>query len=606
MSSSRYPSAPGRETDQRETRPSQGFVNSSLVRANMTPPRYPSQVQPPESALRSTLYVPGSAQYHEAELREGQNAYHQYLYLYQDEQQSQNQNQNPPRYPPATSPRQSRRYPPSPPGLVGGTGHNREHSFTPINQHPPAPSHISAYRPFTPASSPHTGNHFSWPYPLYKQPIGHQVFDIRGFTVPSNFEVNFNEIDAYHPPLPQGRREGVHVRELRVTETLHVNKNDGRTWHLGHGLGETYSGVFGHDDPNDILPQATEMARAIAEKRERPERLRRSAELLQAARMHLEAGAPLVLQRTSFVDFGDTIACFRLGCPFKAPQDMPGNTYYLNLASETTDYETTFCLRCFEQLWSLKLTEGVNDPPGLSQPGEAPEERRDSAFAMPMSKPASMPLSTPLSMPLSMPPPKPPAMPMRAEGGGEEGGEKPLSRSNEIFKSRHADPDAEMQTVAEPPAPLRAPADSSSTPAAESPSDQDWSSPSSRTSTREWRHPPTRFQHIAFCVKPSPSLSVLDAAVIELWKYASHEQLVWELHLRKMKCLNDYHSGRVKEDLSFGMKGYRWDDKEGQERWKGEKFKEHMLEGPALLRKKDCFGRDLSEVLKEANVKKYG
>lgn len=435
------------------------------------------------------------------------------------------------------------------------------HSFTPINGHTRATYwQEQAFQPFTPLSTGRYNDDASDIFRLpRKQPTTDFDFELMGRELPGNFQADFHEISSAQVLKPRNTP----APDLHMMEALQVDKDDGRVWHLGHEPGESFSGTFANDDPDDMPLEVVRVISAMKDKINRGKRLEKSAELLQTSRALLEAGETLGLERTTFVEFGEAIICSRPGCPYEAPdKGMPPNRYYLNLVSKFEEYEATFCLGCFEGLWNLNFTESISDAPGLLHPDDA---RRDSAFAVPT----------------------------QADGAHEQ----PWSSSNEIFKSRHAIAEEGFQRTISPSA---TPHHRVETPGLESveAGQEHWKSPNSTTSTGEWRYPPTRFQHIAWTIRPGVTLSPLDKAVVDLWKFTSRAQLQWEHHLARTRAMRDYYypGGTATADLSLGMRPFRWDDADGP----AEGANAQVLEGPAHLRQKDCYGRDLSEVLKEA------
>lgn len=435
------------------------------------------------------------------------------------------------------------------------------HSFTPINGHTRATNwQEQAIQPFTPVSvRQHDGNTSGIFTVPRKQPTTDFDFEVMGRDLPGHFQADFHEISSAQAFKPRNTP----APDLRMTEALQVDKHDGRVWHLGHEPGESYSGIFANDDPDEMPLEVLHTISAMKDKINRTKRLEKSAELLQTSRALLEAGETLGLERTTFVEFGEPILCSRPACPYEGPNNgMPPNRYYLNLISKFEDYEATFCLACFEGLWNLKFTEGISDAPGLLHPDDP---RRDSAYALP------------------------------AQLDGTH--EQHWSSSNEIFKSRHAIAEESFQGTISP---AHTPDNRFATPGVESveAGAEQWKSPNSTTSTGEWRYPPTRFQHIAWAIRPGVTLSPLDKAVVDLWKFTSRAQLRWEHQLARTRAIRDYYypGGTATADLSLGMKPFIWDDVDGP----AEGADVHVLEGPAHLRQKDCYGRDLSEVLKEA------
>lgn len=119
----------------------------------------------------------------------------------------------------------------------------------------------------------------------------------------------------------------------------------------------------------------------------------------------------------------------------------------------------------------------------------------------------------------------------------------PLSQTHfqiphSLLSSKHAPAAEELPSYTEAEVHARSP----STPLPKTPGVSD-SSEDSITSTGEWRHPPTRFQHLAKFVRPGNSLTVREKAAVEVWKAASEEQLHWigfrEKYERTVRELND-------------------------------------------------------------------
>lgn len=115
-------------------------------------------------------------------------------------------------------------------------------------------------------------------------------------------------------------------------------------------------------------------------------------------------------------------------------------------------------------------------------------------------------------------------------------------------------------------------------------------SPQSTDSEGSWYYPPTRFQHIANFVKPGLSLSKKEKAAVWLWKAASKSQLRWDRHVQYARRLREQSSGvgefKQPEEQHREMEDQDYEEEEVVH-W------EHITG----IRKKDCHGNDLSEVL---------
>ncbi|KAK3072972.1 hypothetical protein LTR53_005832 [Teratosphaeriaceae sp. CCFEE 6253] len=204
----------------------------------------------------------------------------------------------------------------------------------------------------------------------------------------------------------------------------------------------------------------------------------------------------------------------------------------------------------------------------------------------------------------------------------------PLSQSfvpDSLLSSRHAPPIEELQRAATP-EPLDDEELYPETPGGPY-------SPSSTTSTGQWKKAPTRLQHVAAYFQAGETLDSKERAAMELWKMASAEQLSWERHVARAQELREHYtevfeesqdqkepseadettsigsgdivestadraaedakaqsSGRVPQEAPRHLEEKTADDQEG-------------LEARTGLMKDDCRGKDLSGVLAELRMR---
>lgn len=311
--------------------------------------------------------------------------------------------------------------------------------------------------------------------------------------------------------------------------------------------------------------------------REAPERMARTAQILDRLKTLVSEESPLSVEHTSFVEDGESVLCNRPGCHQKGA--LPADAYYVSVG-----WDFTLCLRCFEMLWAGKFTEGLT----TSDPF-----RRDSGVAFSMAQtdgPADYRPSPRRSARLKSNQTAP--QDMAAEPSA------PPPSQNDLFKSRWAIPEDEVQYLSPQRTPERqinAGAEEKTEANGEDANLDD--SPSSITSDGEWIYPPTQIQHIAHLMQVGVTLSETDKAAVVLWQAASKSQLRWERHMWKTKATRAYYAGSAEEDEGLHAErlklGDDIDEKELQE-----------LEAKAGMRKKDCNGRELSYVLKEAAKQK--
>lgn len=271
--------------------------------------------------------------------------------------------------------------------------------------------------------------------------------------------------------------------------------------------------------------------------------MRQSVLLLQEARELLEKGECLILERTSFVEYGESIPCCRSGCPSK--DGLAENTHYLSLG-----LDRTFCLTCFEKLWSGEYTDG-NVPGILSGALATPNERKDSA-------------TVPTNVQLD--------------------GLNHKAAAEIVDDQAHSTGTPQHRPTTPPQTSLDLDED-------------DLSSPSSTLSDGQWRFPPTRFQRLARSVKPGYTLPEPDEAALTLWKAASASQYRWERHLRRAQRIRDYYAGLTAEDEELRSDERSADEDDDEEEVLVD---ERDLESTTGLRKKHCHGKQLSYVLRLA------
>ncbi|KAK5122634.1 hypothetical protein LTR85_003897 [Meristemomyces frigidus] len=150
--------------------------------------------------------------------------------------------------------------------------------------------------------------------------------------------------------------------------------------------------------------------------------------------------------------------------------------------------------------------------------------------------------------------------------------------------------------------------------------------PGSITSDGKWRHPQTRFQHLAAYIRAGNSLDERERAAVELWKEASTEQLGWEKHLERAENARLVCADSADEGVGEGVEGANGEVKGGDELEEGEivetgdgftvgrdiaEYAEQngdqdggLSEAKAGLSKSDCRGKDLTAVLAEARARR--
>lgn len=334
----------------------------------------------------------------------------------------------------------------------------------------------------------------------------------------------------------------------------------------------SYSGTFINDDPEKYETFARNFANQIREEREAPARTAQIVLILDQVRKLVGEGSALSVHRTSYVEDGEPILCDRPGCYHK--EALPADAYYVNVGSDFT-----FCLRCFELLWAGKLTGGL--------PADDPF-RRDSAISlshMQVDGPADC--ANPLRRSQRLNPTE------RAPQDKSASSVAPsIPPDSDLFKSRWAVPEDKAQYIS----PQRTPERPAKI-AVDEKDEAEENSPSSVTSDGQLVYPPTEIQHIAHLIEAGASLSEVDKAALALWQAASRSQLRWERHLEKVKATRAYYAGLAKEDIGLYAKPLEL----GEE---VEMCELNKMQAKTGMRLKDCNGRELTWVLKEAARKK--
>lgn len=300
-----------------------------------------------------------------------------------------------------------------------------------------------------------------------------------------------------------------------------------------------------------------------------------AAQLLERVRAVVNGEGAISVERTSYVEAGEPVICERPGCFHRAV--LPADAYYVNVA-----WESFLCLRCFEMLWAGNFTEAAP---------ETDPFRRDSAVAFipaqfdgladyyrDAPRRSARLRSSSNAVPHKTTNPSP-----------------PLRATNQVFQSRWAVPEMEVQLES----PLHTPQrqtmnESSEDQLADVPTND---SPSSIDSEGNWIHPPVAVQHITYRLEAGASLTTTDKAVFAIWQAASGAQLRWNHHLLKTKLTRDYYDGNSADD-----EGRYLEHLEAEEDDQWEQLKE--MEAKIGIRMKDCYGRELSFMLSEAARKK--
>ncbi|EME47231.1 hypothetical protein DOTSEDRAFT_69248 [Dothistroma septosporum NZE10] len=299
----------------------------------------------------------------------------------------------------------------------------------------------------------------------------------------------------------------------------------------------------------------------------------RTKELFHHINEHIYQGKPLLLQRTSFVAEGESVVCERPGCE----EALAANVYYLCLGTDSC-----FCVRCFEMLWNGECTGGL--PIEIGTPRKTP--RRDSAVMVGIPQLDGTFDRLHIQQPVFMR-----AMHAQTHDTPAEPS-APLAQSG-IMECMHASSDDDAELV-RPVGPVCAPERRASFSEAHLEHD-DPGTPDTLDSTDsngEWRYPPTYFQKIHYGIEPGATLSEIDKAVLALWKHVSVEQWRWNGHLARTDARRAFHADETSEDESLRMEALTSYDADEEE--------VNGLMSLTGLRKKDCQGRDLSVVLKEA------
>ncbi|KAK4504870.1 hypothetical protein PRZ48_002833 [Zasmidium cellare] len=492
----------------------------SLTDAGTTPLWHSSQLHPTESAMRSTLPSPG----HITSLQKF------------------------PRQPQSPSTPRTHINRDSDPMAID----NLIHPTSMFTSEPSADNYMH-HSGFTPV------NHYKFSRPV-KAPLNTAAYTFQtGFT-PPGMNIDMNQIDSF-----EYERNG--EVKLHVDESMTVDKEDGRVWHLGNEANESYSGTFAKDDPEDYPIEVRHMANCIRKEREGPARMAQAAQLLDQVRTVVSNTQGISIQRTSFVEEGDVLMCERPGCLHQVA--LPPDSYYVNVGD---NYELIFCLRCFELLWGGKFTEA---PPPESDPF-----RRDSAIAFTSSifdGPADQYREAPrrsarLNPSATAPVPS-------------------LQPNNQLFQSRWAVPEDQPQTQIT--SPLHTPTRHPNTTTVNPTDDPMDDSPFSTNTAGEWYHGPTAVQHIAHRLTAGPTLTDIDKAAFIVWQTTSKAQLRWNHHLLYAKMTREYYAGVSPED-----EGLRLEKLDLGEDLEWEELQE--MEAKIKMRVKDCYGRELSFVLKEA------
>ncbi|KAF2168201.1 hypothetical protein M409DRAFT_21645 [Zasmidium cellare ATCC 36951] len=493
----------------------------SLTDAGTTPLWHSSQLNPTESAMRSTLPSSG--------------------YI-------SSMPTLPQRPPSPATPRTHASHPMAIDNLV--------HPATMFTSEPSADNFMH-HSGFTPV------NHYKLARPL-KAPLNTATYSFQTGRNMLGMTIDMNQFDSF-----EIERNG--ETTLQVDDSLTFDRDDGRVWHLGNVANESYSGTFTNDDPEDYDIKVRHLANCIREERERPERLAVAAQLLNEVRTVISTTEVISIERTSFVEEGEPVICERPGCHHQAA--LPADAYYVDVGGKLT-----FCLRCFELLWGGKFTE----PPSESDPF-----RRDSAVAfMPadFDGPADYYRDAPRR-----------SARLKSTSNTTQpsvtASTPSLQPDNQMFQSRWATQEDQTQCLSPTHTPNRQPKHTANNvQVADEPMEI---SPNSVNSNGEWYHKPTAIQHIAHRLSAGATLSDIDKAAFAVWQTTSRAQLRWDRHMLKTTMTRAYYADLSPEDEGLQLEKLdlgeemEWEDLEA-------------MEAKVKMRTKDCYGRDLSHVLKEA------
>ncbi|KXT06651.1 hypothetical protein AC578_8571 [Pseudocercospora eumusae] len=356
----------------------------------------------------------------------------------------------------------------------------------------------------------------------------------------------------------------IDMYEIEESQVSSLDKTDDRMYHLGHKAGGAYSGTFAEDKP--LAPEIQAMIEKMLDKRHLKIRQEAGPAVEQHTRMRLSMGSTLFLERTTCCENPDPEMYCKLPHCLSRADCIPPATYFFALRqrggpAKTEDF--CFCLACMEWLWKGDFTKtprhpgvvlgtGTIDPSNLHE-DNTPESK--DAHAAPTPRPIGQD--------------REPNIP-QIDG--------PLESSKQASDntSKHA--------------PLQGLTIESS--------DQDTfcDSPRSMDSNGEWFYAPTRFQYIAAFVKPGVSLTQKEKSAVWLWKAASQDQLRWNRHMRDTECRRKHYSGLQEAEQEKGPE-FKIEDTEHTEE------EVTYWEQETGVRKKDCHGNDLSEILNKAAKK---
>ncbi|KXT12578.1 hypothetical protein AC579_2101 [Pseudocercospora musae] len=370
----------------------------------------------------------------------------------------------------------------------------------------------------------------------------------------------------------------IDMYEIEESQVISLDKTDDRMYHLGHKGGGTYSGTFAEDKP--LAPEIQDMIEKMLDKRNIKVRMEAGPAAEQHTRMLLSTGSTLFLERTTCCEGLDVeMYCKLPGCLSRA-DCIPPATYFFALRQRGRPARTDdfcFCLACIEWLWKGDFTQvprhpgvvlgtGTIDPSNLLE-DSAPEERDATAVHPLRSICQDCEPTIPQIDGILEPP---------------SHGEQASEMSSSINTSKHAPRSPDLQV----PTPGYTQIDSED-------EHTFCDSPRSMDSDGEWFYPPTRFQHIAAFVKPGVSLTQKEKSAVWLWKAASQDQLRWNKHMRDTECRRKHYSGLQEAGQDKGP-GFKIEDTEHTEE------EVTYWEQGTGIRKKDCHGNDLSEILNKA------
>ncbi|KAF7195667.1 hypothetical protein HII31_02985 [Pseudocercospora fuligena] len=434
------------------------------------------------------------------------------------------------------------------------------------------------------------------PYAPDAQSLRHPDCDVFNPATPNYLVTNFTPINdrsaiprilptdsdvftiRYNRRIPELNIDMYEIEESQVSS---LDKTDDRMYHLGHKGGGTYSGTFAEDKP--LAPEIQDMIEKMLDRKNIKMRNEAGPAVEQHTRMLLSTGSTLFLERTSCCDdLGPEMHCKLPGCLSRA-DCIPPATYFFALRqrggpAKTEDF--CFCLVCMEWLWKgdfakeprhagVVLGTGTIDPSNLLEDNTPEEEDANAAQTLRSICQDCEPTILQIDGTLESP----------------SYSEQASEISSFLNTSKHAPRSPELQVLT--PGYTQIESDDE---------DTFCDSPRSMDSDGEWFYPPTRFQHIAAFVKPGVSLTQKEKSAVWLWKAASQDQLRWDRHMRDTECRRKHYSGLQEAEQEKGP-DFKIEDTEHTEE------EVTYWEQETGVRKKDCHGNDLSEILNKAAKK---